>query len=367
MGYFNVHNLFFLFLFSLALVASMQQVTAKSSKKVIPFRGRKQLTNCNLFSGSWVIDNSSNPLLYDSSTCPFLEPQFDCKKFGRPDTEYLRYSWKPDSCSLPRFNGEDFLNKWKGKKIMFVGDSLSLNMWESLSCMIHASLPNAVTTFSKRDGIATVIFKDYGVTIQLYRTPYLVDVIKEDVGNVLTLGSIKAGNTWLNNDILIFNSWHWWTHTGVESQGWDYIRDGSNLVKNMDRLDAFYKGLTTWASWVDANVDTTKTKLFFQGISPTHYQGGDWSEPKKTCNGEVEPVLGPTYPTPLPPPTDVVNRVLKNMKKQVYLLDITLLSQLRKDAHPSVYTKDHGNDCSHWCLPGLPDTWNILLNAALIM
>jgi hypothetical protein len=53
------------------------------------------------------------------------------------------------------------------------------------------------------------------------------------------------------------------------------------------------------------------------------------------------------------------------MKKQVYLLDITLLSELRKDAHPSVYTKDHGNDCSHWCLPGLPDTWNILLNAAL--
>jgi DNA mismatch repair ATPase MutL len=40
----------------------------------------------------------------------------------------------------------------------------------------------------------------------------------------------------------------------------------------MDRLDAFYKGLTTWANWVDVNVDPTKTKLFFQGISPTHYQ-----------------------------------------------------------------------------------------------
>jgi hypothetical protein len=53
---------------------------------------------------------------------------------------------------------------------------------------------------------------------------------------------------------------------------WDYIRDGPNLVRNMDRLDAFYKGLTTWANWVDANVDPTKTKLFFQGISPTHYQ-----------------------------------------------------------------------------------------------
>lgn len=52
--------------------------------------------------------------------------------------------------------------------------------------------------------------------------------------------------------------------------------------------------------------------------------------------------------------------------KPVYLLDITTLSQLRKDAHPSAYSGDHsGVDCSHWCLPGLPDTWNQLLYAAL--
>ncbi|KAI5386797.1 protein trichome birefringence-like 38 [Lathyrus oleraceus] len=356
----NVYNLIFLSMFSLALLVSMHQVRAKESFG----RGRKHLNSCNLFSGSWVIDNSSKPLLYNSSTCPFLESQFDCEKYGRKDTQYLKYSWNPNSCSLPRFNGEDFLNKWKGKKIMFVGDSLSLNMWESLSCMIHASVPNAATSFSKKDPISTVIFKDYGVTIHLYRTPYLVDIIKENVGQVLTLNSIKAGDAWIGMDMLIFNSWHWWIHTG-KSQSWDYIRDGSNLVKNMDRLEAFYKGLTTWAHWVEANVDPSKTKLFFQGISPTHYQGKDWNEPNNTCNGEDEPVLGPKYPTPLPPPTDVVNKVLKNMKKQVSLLDITLLSQLRKDAHPSVYTENHRSDCSHWCLPGLPDTWNILLNAAL--
>ncbi|XP_045833071.1 protein trichome birefringence-like 38 [Trifolium pratense] len=365
---FNIYTLILLSLFSLTLLVSMHQVSAtKSHNAPHPSKRRKELTSCNLFYGSWVIDSSSSYTLYDSSSCPFLESQFDCLKFGRPDNQYLRYSWKPNSCSLPRFNGEDFLNKWKGKKIMFVGDSLSLNMWESLACMIHASVPNATTSFSKKDSISTVIFQDYGVTIQLYRTPYLVDIIDEDVGKVLKLDSIKAGNAWLGMDVLIFNSWHWWVHNGPASQGWDYIRDGPNLVRNMDRLDAFYKGLTTWANWVDANVDPTKTKVFFQGISPTHYQGEDWNEPKKTCSGEVEPLPGPTYPAALPPATDVVNKVLKNMKKQVYLLDITLLSELRKDAHPSVYTKDHGIDCSHWCLPGLPDTWNILLNAALIM
>jgi hypothetical protein len=61
--------------------------------------------------------------------------------------------------------------------------------------------------------------QDYGVTIQLYRTPYLVDIIRENVGRVLTLDSIVAGDAWKGMDMLVFNSWHWWTHNG-KSQGY---------------------------------------------------------------------------------------------------------------------------------------------------
>ena len=50
------------------------------------------------------------------------------------------------------------------------------------------------------------------------------------------------------------------------------MREGTKLSKDMDRLTAFSKALNTWASWADLNVDPTKTKVFFQGISPTHYQ-----------------------------------------------------------------------------------------------
>ncbi|CAI8582931.1 unnamed protein product [Vicia faba] len=354
---FRVFTLFLLFsLFCQVLFceAEFHNVSGISGKK---------LNGCNLFIGNWVVDPSYP--YYDSSTCPFIDPEFNCQKYGRPDKQYLKFSWKPDSCSLLRFDGEDFLNKWKGKKIMFVGDSLSLNMWESLSCMIHASVKNAKTSFVRREALSSVTFQDYGVTIQLYRTPYLVDIIRENVGRVLTLDSIVAGDSWKGNDMLIFNSWHWWTHKG-KSQGWDYIRDGPNLVTNMDRLEAYNKGLNTWARWVDLNVDTSKTKVFFQGISPTHYMGKEWNQPKRTCSGQLEPLAGSTYPAGLPPPCNILNNVLKNMKTQVYLLDITLLSQLRKDAHPSSYSGDHaGNDCSHWCLPGLPDTWNQLLYAAL--
>ncbi|KAF6136834.1 hypothetical protein GIB67_030119 [Kingdonia uniflora] len=313
--------------------------------------------SCNLFHGSWVYDPSYP--LYESPSCPFIDPQFNCQKYGRPDKLYLKYRWKPVGCELPRFNGRDFLTKWRGKKIMFVGDSLSLNQWESLTCMIHASVPKARTSVTRDNSQSSVTFKDYGVTIMLYRTPYLVDLVPEKVGLVLKLDSMVGGNAWRDMDMLIFNSWHWWTHIG-RTQPWNYIRDGTKLYKNMNRLIAFYKGMTTWAKWVDRNVDPAKTKVFFQGISPTHYEVNN-------CKGEKRPQFGSKYQAGLPPAALVVKKVLSRMQKPVYLLDVTTLSQIRKDAHPSMYNnKRKGIDCSHWCLPGLPDTWNQLLYAALV-
>ncbi|GFP96664.1 protein trichome birefringence-like 38 [Phtheirospermum japonicum] len=316
-------------------------------------------SNCNLYEGKWVVDHSYP--FYRSRTktqpkgCPFIDPEFDCIKFGRKNTKYLKYAWEPDACKLPRFNGLDFLNRWRGKKIMFVGDSLSLNQWESLACMSYAFVPNAKVKYVRNDSLSFIKFKSYGVTLLYYRSTYLVDIKNERIGEVLKLGSIRQGKAWKGMDMLVFNTWHWWTHTG-SAQPWDYIQDRNKIHKDMDRLMAFHKGLNTWARWVKRNVDPAKTKVFFQGISPFHYR----------CNGEEKPYARSTYKAKTLPEAKIVYRVLRRLRKYVTLLDITAMSQLRKDAHPSVYGGAHaGDDCSHWCLPGLPDTWNELLYASL--
>lgn len=59
------------------------------------------MASCNLFQGSWVYDDTLP--MYDAAGCPFVEPEFDCQKYGRPDKLYLKYRWRPASCELPRY------------------------------------------------------------------------------------------------------------------------------------------------------------------------------------------------------------------------------------------------------------------------
>lgn len=63
---------------------------------------RKLAGACNLFRGKWVYD-ASYPL-YDPSSCPFIDPQFNCQKHGRSDQLYQKYRWTPFSCPLPRYH-----------------------------------------------------------------------------------------------------------------------------------------------------------------------------------------------------------------------------------------------------------------------
>ncbi|KAK7334729.1 hypothetical protein VNO80_26490 [Phaseolus coccineus] len=323
--------------------------------------GRDDELSCNMYEGEWVWDDSYP--LYDSSNCPNIRSEFNCLKYGRPDHLYLKYRWQPTNCNLPRFDGKDFLTKLKGKQIMFVGDSVSLNQWQSLICLLHSSVPQTQILEQGDDiNVSNYTFPDYKVSVLVFHSTHLVDIEVEKIGRVLKLDSIKSGSLWKNMDILVFNTWLWWYRRGPK-QPWDYIQLGDKIVKDMDRMEAFRIGLTTWGNWVDADVDTNKTKVLFQGISPSHYNGMEWNEPGvKNCSKETKPINGSTYPAGLPKALYVVEDVLKNITKPVHLLNITTLSQLRKDAHPSSYNSFKGMDCTHWCVAGLTDTWNQLLS-----
>ncbi|KAH7533231.1 hypothetical protein FEM48_Zijuj04G0108200 [Ziziphus jujuba var. spinosa] len=231
--------------------------------------GRFQYLNeqCDFYKGNWVFDPLQSH--YDSSNCPFIEKQFDCQKNGRPDNLYLQFRWQPFGCNLPRFYGEDFLRRFKGRSIMFVGDSLSLNQWQSLTCLLHTANPQAKYSLARTGGLSTFTFPAYNVKIMFSRNAFLVDIANTSAGRVLRLDSIEGGEIWKGVNVLIFDTWHWWLYTG-RKKPWDIFQEGNMTYDEMDRLVAYEKALNTWAKWVDTNVNPSISKVFFQGVSPDH-------------------------------------------------------------------------------------------------
>lgn len=88
-------------------VSDRNMTSLAAAKGKATLKGRKQTSGCNLFQGKWVF-NASYPF-YDSSTCPFIDGEFDCLKFGRPDKQFLKYSWQPDSCTIPRYVTSNYM------------------------------------------------------------------------------------------------------------------------------------------------------------------------------------------------------------------------------------------------------------------
>lgn len=52
----------------------------------------------------------------------------------------------------------------------------------------------------------------------------------------------------------------------------DYYQEGSHVYGELNVLEAFRRALTTWARWVDANVNPMKSMVFFRGYSASHFR-----------------------------------------------------------------------------------------------
>lgn len=92
------------------------------------------------------------------------------------------------------------------------------------------------------------------------------------------------------------------------------------------------------------------------------------------CDAETEPETDKRKMEPDASHNKYIYEVIEDMRYQhskVNFLNITYLTESRKDGHPSRYREpgtplDAPQDCSHWCLPGVPDTWNEILYAQLL-
>ncbi|KAK7329710.1 hypothetical protein VNO77_23885 [Canavalia gladiata] len=339
---------------------------------------------CDLFTGTWVRDEDYP--IYQPGSCPYVDEAYDCKINGRTDTLYTKWRWKPHACDLPRFSAADFLARLKGKRLMLVGDSMNRNQFESMLCILREGLHNKSKMYethghkiTKGRGYFVFKFEGYNCTVEFVRSHFLV---KEGVrinaqgssNPTLSIDRIdKTANRWKRADILVFNTGHWWTH-GKTARGINYYKEGDYLYPKFDAVEAYRKAIKTWAKWIDHNIHPRKQIVYYRGYSSAHFRGGDWDS-GGSCNGETEPVFNGSILDNYPLKMKIVEEVIQGMKVPVKLLNVTRMTNFRKDAHPSVYGKNtmggkkvstRRQDCSHWCLPGVPDAWNELIYATLV-
>ncbi|WOL12419.1 protein trichome birefringence-like 31 [Canna indica] len=338
---------------------------------------------CNLFEGRWVLDEQNSRPLYTEESCPYLTRQVTCLSNGRPDSLYQKWKWKPNSCELPRFNGAKLLEKLRNKRLMFVGDSIQRTQWESMVCLIQSAVPESKKFIHKDPPRKIFVAENYNASIEFYWAPFLVEsnadhATKHRVQRRLVkLDSItKHSRQWKQVDILVFDSYVWWMSNPLINATF-----GSDDTREYDVLAAYRLMLNTWAKWVESAMNP-QTKAFFMSLSPMHLWSWEWRDGSRgNCFNESSPIEGAFWGSG----SNVrvmraVEEALREMKVDVTLMNITQLSEFRKDAHASVYTERRGKlmtgeerskpemfaDCIHWCLPGVPDTWNEILFAYLL-
>ncbi|XP_020527288.1 protein trichome birefringence-like 5 isoform X2 [Amborella trichopoda] len=333
---------------------------------------------CNLFQGKWVYDEKY--FFYRDEECSYIHPEFSCQKNGRRDWRYERWRWEPDECELMGFDGVKLLERIRGKRMVFVGDSLSKNQWESMLCMVGNGSWERGRKGRRGPG---VFYGDFGVSIEISWSPFLVRFEGRNGENESLSLDMVDENTgeWKDAGVLVFNTGHWWTHPKSDN----YYRENGSFIPMMKDWEAYERGLRTWGRWVLENVDPTKTLVFFLTYSPTHYRHQLWEKTTKgACFNETEvieekSIMGKESLVEMElRRVEKVAHVIEDMGLPVKLLNITWMSLYRKDAHTTMFNNRNGNgarlmsgdysmvDCSHWCLPGLPDVWNHLLYASIM-
>ncbi|KAF8721419.1 hypothetical protein HU200_023132 [Digitaria exilis] len=366
---------------------------------------------CDLYRGEWVYDEVNAPV-YKEGECEFLTEQVTCMRNGRRDDSYQKWRWQPTDCDLPRFDARLLLERLRNKRLMFVGDSLNRNQWESMVCLVQSVIPKGKKTLTKfvNGGSSNVFYAhEYNATVEFYWAPFLVESNSDNPkvhsvpDRIIQWHAIaKHARNWLGVDYLIFNTYIWWLNTldmkvlaGLETDiaacsllckigRKGSFDQGSTEYVEVDRPVAYKEVLKTWAKWVDRNIDPNKTTVFFMGMSPNHITPEAWGNKGGIkCAMETLPITNRS--ASLDVGTDWrlyagAQEVLPTLRRvPVHFVDITALSELRKDAHTSVHTLRQGKlltpeqqadpktyaDCIHWCLPGLPDTWNQFLYARI--
>ncbi|KAJ3705857.1 hypothetical protein LUZ61_009562 [Rhynchospora tenuis] len=341
---------------------------------------------CNYGKGRWVADERRP--LYSGFGCKrWLSEGWACRLTQRTDFSYEKFKWQPEGCDMPDFDGPTFLKRMQDKTIAYVGDSLGRQMFQSMMCMVTGG--NDTTDVvdvgarmygftqpagAKRPNGWAYHFPSTNTTILYYWSSTLCDLQPQDISNPGTRYAMHLDRppSFLREnlhrfDVLVLNTGHHWNRGKMNSNKWDMYING--LPNNDKKLALIWKAknftIHSIVKWLDNELPHhPNLKAFMRTLSPRHFFNGEWDSGGR-CDNNNPMSRGYVVSNDSSEDPDADGAVRDT---RVRLLDITGLSRLRDEGHISKYSINAARgvqDCLHWCLPGIPDTWNEILAAQL--
>lgn len=357
-----------------------EEITAKETEELV----HKDLV-CNYAKGRWVAD-SRRPLYSGFGCKQWLSEMWACRLTQRLDFSYEGYRWLPNNCEMPEFERSAFLIRMQDKTIAFIGDSLGRQQFQSLMCMATGGeMSPEVEDVGKEYGLVKARgakrpdgwafrFPNTNTTILYYWSSTLADLVPinstDPRSNVAMHLDRPPGfmRKYLHRfDVLVLNTGHHWNRGKLTANRWVmYVNGKPNDDSKLASMGGA-KNFTAYSisKWLDSQLPyLPRLKAFFRTISPRHFRNGDWNTGGSCDN--TTPLTEGREVFQDQSSDEVVEGAVKGTR--IKLLDITAISDLRDEGHISHYSvRATGgiNDCLHWCLPGIPDTWNELLAAQI--
>ncbi|RCV40239.1 hypothetical protein SETIT_9G036900v2 [Setaria italica] len=335
-------------------VSELSSAEHRAAAAQLPFAVGAAPAGCDVGRGEWVYDEAARPW-YQEEECPYIQPQLTCQAHGRPDKAYQHWRWQPRGCSLPSFNATLMLEMLRGKRMLFVGDSLNRGQYVSLVCLLHRLIPDSSKSMETFDSLTVFRAKDYNATIEFYWAPFLAESNSDDavvhrIADRIVRGTSieKHAKFWKGADILVFNTYLWWMTGQKMKILQNSFEDKNKDIIEMETEDAYGMVLKAVLKWVESNMDPKTSRVFFVTMSPTHTRSKDWGEDTDgNCYNQTTPIKDLSYwgPGTSKGLMRVIGEVFGTSKIPVGVVNITQLSEYRKDAHTQD-SRTRGTSCS---------------------